>query len=248
MSRRLARGVVPPGLDLDRLLVVFDFDGTLAPLVRLPHRASIPVATRRSLSALARQIPVCVLSGRARSDLLPRLGRVRVRHAIGNHGSEWTSRPPPARLKQQIARWRRAIEPVVDRYEGVWIEDKGWSLSIHTRAVDEPQIARRVRAIVARAAPDAAVHEGKDVVNLWPPGADKAAAVERLRDRFPARTILFVGDDTNDELVFAAKISRVVTVRVGPVTRTAARWVLADQGDVAPLLAVLVAGTSPRAR
>lgn len=246
MRRRLARGVIPPGLDLERLLVVFDFDGTLAPLVRLPHRATIPLETRRSLSALARQVPVCVLSGRARADLLPRLGRVKVRHAIGNHGSEWTSNPPPRQLRARVARWRRAIEPVVERYEGAWIEDKGWSLSIHTRAVDEPKVARRVRSIVAKRAPDAAVHEGKDVVNVWPPGADKASAVERLRDKFRSRTILFVGDDTNDELVFAAKMARVVTIRVGPVTRTAARWVLADQRDVAPLLAALVASTRAR--
>src|SRR5687768_14195664 len=88
-----ARLVTPAQLsatvDLADALLVFDFDGTLAPIVRAPEKAAMRALSRRRLIAVAERQPVAVLSGRARADLLPRLAGVPLRHIVGSHGAEW---------------------------------------------------------------------------------------------------------------------------------------------------------------
>src|SRR4051794_678502 len=70
------------------VLLAFDYDGTLAPIVADPARARMRQATRRILSRLALCYPTVVISGRAHGDLRRRLGRLPLWHVIGNHGLE----------------------------------------------------------------------------------------------------------------------------------------------------------------
>ena len=70
------------------VLLAFDFDGTLAPIVQDPARARMRPQTRRLLGAVARRYPCVVISGRARHDVLKRVGSVPVWQVSGNHGLE----------------------------------------------------------------------------------------------------------------------------------------------------------------
>jgi trehalose 6-phosphate phosphatase len=225
---------------LRRALVVVDFDGTLAPIVADRARARLPAPTRRCLAALAARTPVVVLSGRARADVARRLGGVPLHRVVGNHGAEWDEGPGPAGPRRQVARWRAALAGALAGLPGVEIEDKGLSLAVHYRRAPRPAAARRaILGAVAALAPAADVTGGKRVVNLGVRGHDKAAALRRLRRRFPARPILFVGDDENDERAFAARVPGVVSVRVGPCRATRARYLLRDRRDVDRLLDAL---------
>src|SRR5258706_4856935 len=69
-----------------RLLLLLDFDGTLSPIVKNPRRASLPQATRRVLTDLARRpgVAVAIVSGRRIEDLRALVG-LPVIYA-GNHG------------------------------------------------------------------------------------------------------------------------------------------------------------------
>ena len=58
--RRLVRG---------RVLLAFDFDGTLAPIVADPPAARLRPRTRRLLAEVARKYPCVVISGRSRADV-----------------------------------------------------------------------------------------------------------------------------------------------------------------------------------
>ena len=62
--RRLVRG---------RVLLAFDFDGTLAPIVADPPAARLRPRTRRLLAEVARKYPCVVISGRSRADVARRL-------------------------------------------------------------------------------------------------------------------------------------------------------------------------------
>lgn len=89
-----------------RLLVAFDHDGVLAPLVTAPDGRAMRPATARLLREVARRHPVAVVSGRAWRDLsrlVPGHGLVRV----GNHGFE-LGRPVavPRKVAAQVAEWR----------------------------------------------------------------------------------------------------------------------------------------------
>src|SRR5262245_13897797 len=63
--------LVPPQIDdlraftRARVLLAFDYDGTLSPIAPTPERARLPQATRRLLIRVAQHYPMAVISGRA---------------------------------------------------------------------------------------------------------------------------------------------------------------------------------------
>jgi trehalose 6-phosphate phosphatase len=73
--------------------LVFDFDGTLAPIVSDPEAAAMRAETRTLLRALSCRFPCAVISGRARDDVAPRLAGTGIACVVGNHGAEWGGEP-----------------------------------------------------------------------------------------------------------------------------------------------------------
>ena len=61
---------------------------------------------------------------------------------------------------------------------------------------------------------------------------NKGAAVERLRSRFGAAAVVYLGDDTTDEHAFAVLHDNDVGIKVGPGA-TAANHRIPNQEDVA---------------
>jgi trehalose 6-phosphate phosphatase len=94
LRRRLPHLLKPRGraalteLASGRVLVVFDFDGTLAPIADRPEAARMTGRTRKLLARVARLYPCAVISGRSRRDLLRRLRRIPVVAVAGSHGAE----------------------------------------------------------------------------------------------------------------------------------------------------------------
>jgi trehalose 6-phosphate phosphatase len=114
------------------LLVGFDFDGTLAPIVAAPERAHMRPVTRRLLKAVAARYPCVVISGRSRDDLVHRLRGIPIVHVSGNHGLEpWAEEP---RYIRQTERWVQQLSPRLAPFSGIVIENKTYSISIHYRA------------------------------------------------------------------------------------------------------------------
>jgi len=225
-------------LAAERTLCAFDFDGTLAPIVSHPDRARMLVRTRRLLERLAGVYPCAVISGRARANLVRRLGGVRIAHTIGNHGAE-TAQPSTAsrRLTQS---WLLALTPALAPLPGVWIEDKGFSLALHYRQARAKGEARRAILDAVRALKGARTLGGKQVVNVLPASAPgKGAALARLRDRLRCEAVLYVGDDENDEEAFDLE-GDVVAVRIGRARNSGARYFLKNQSEIDALLELMV--------
>jgi trehalose 6-phosphate phosphatase len=72
-----------------RLVLLLDFDGTLAPIVERPELAAMPEATRDGLSRLMARpgVEVAVVSGRGLADVRERAAIPGIAYA-GNHGME----------------------------------------------------------------------------------------------------------------------------------------------------------------
>jgi trehalose 6-phosphate phosphatase len=247
---------VPPLLDasvLDnlarqRLLVALDFDGTLAPLVADRERATMRAETASQLAALCHGYPTAVISGRARADVARRLTPAQPRLIVGNHGAEWTDTvgAGPATIRRAAALLHTRLPAPMQ------LEDKSWSLSVHLH----PQAAH---AEVLSAVPMLAewlgpllaqVHlqPGHRVVNIRPSDAPhKGDALIEARRQTGMDHVLFIGDDETDEDAFRLPVSWLTGIRIGPVTETAASYVLAHQHDIDALLARLVAARTPRA-
>lgn len=230
------------GLRRTGTLLVFDFDGTIAPIVRDRTRARLGARTGALLRELAGRHPVAVLSGRSLSDLEQRLAGIPVRWLIGGHGAEWPGEPPPAGLARRVAGWRRALARRLAGVEGIDVEDKALSLSIHWRASRHPAAAAAAVERSVAGLTGAALVAGKRVLNVVPADApDKGAALERLAEESGCARLLFAGDDVTDESGFAARLHvPAVMVRVGRAPGSSARWFVRRRADVDRLIAAVL--------
>ena len=222
------------------VLLAFDYDGTLAPIVSNPKRAPMRERTRELLRTLTRLYPVAIISGRAQADALKQLGRIPVQQVIGNHGLEpWHASP---RLSREVKRWLPLLEEWFAPLSGVRIEDKTFSVAIHYRHSREKKKARAAIAKAVRSLGDVRVIGGKQVVNLVPNGVPhKGIALERERARLGCDTAIYVGDDETDEDVFRLdQPGRLLGIRVGRNLSSAAMYCIPGQAAIDDLLRVLI--------
>ncbi len=224
----------------ERALLVFDFDGTLAPIVERPADAALRPSTRALLRVASLLYPCAVVSGRARADLAPRLEGLPLVALVGNHGAEAGYGPVDQGPRRTVAGWAEALGVSLAGADGIEIEDKGLSVAVHYRRAPDRAAARhRVRAAAA-ALEGARIFGGRAVVNVAPADApDKGAAVVEILHRIGWRRALYVGDDVTDEDAFGAD-GVEVSIRIGRTHASSARWYLPAQPDVDRLLAALV--------
>ena len=230
-----------------RLLVVCDYDGTLAPIVEDPSRAVPRPESMRALRTLA-DLPgtaAGVISGRALEDLAT-LSRLPAGvHLIGSHGAEFDEGFADALDHEARAlrtRLETDLEQLVDAAPGVFLESKPASIAVHVRRA-EPSVGESVlEAVRSGPARWAGVHvtEGKAVIELAVLEMDKGEALDVLRRRADATAALFVGDDVTDERAFARLASPDVGVKVGR-GESRAEYSVPDTADVAAMLALLLA-------
>lgn len=198
-----------------RVLFAFDLDGTLAPIVDHPADARVPETMARHLRRLAMLSPVAVVTGRSVADARSRLG-FQPHYLIGNHGAEGLgSLVESSGLARLRARWRHSGAGL--RSAGVVFEDKHLSLALHYRHAIDPQDAlRAIQAWLHPLPADLSTMGGKAVVNVLQRAApDKADAVSRLLALSACESLLFAGDDVNDEPVFERARPDWLTVRIG---------------------------------
>jgi trehalose 6-phosphate phosphatase len=223
-----------------KTLLALDYDGTLAPIVDDPTKASIRPRTRELLTEVARLYPTIVITGRAQDDALRRLRGVGVYGVIGNHGLEpWHAHD---HLIAVVRSWLDRLAEPLRSVDGVRIEDKVFSLAIHYRlAPDKP----RARVEISRAVAEldrVRVVGGKQVVNLIPEGVPhKGIALERERVALGCDAAIYVGDDETDEDVFSAeRVAPLLSVRIGASRESAASYYLPRQRSINELLSTLV--------
>jgi trehalose 6-phosphate phosphatase len=219
-------------------LVVLDFDGTLAPIVADRRRARMSERTRGLLVALASRLPVAVLSGRAQADTEARVAGAGVRWAVGGHGAEWPGEPLDRARVRRVAAWRRVLSSRLRGVDGIDVEDKALSLSIHWRSARDPARAAAAVAKAAAGLPGAALVPGKKVLNVVPADApDKGDALARLVSLARCERVIYVGDDVTDEAAFRARLPvPAVMVRVGRAARSSAKWYVGRREAVDQLL------------
>jgi trehalose 6-phosphate phosphatase len=233
-------------------LYAFDFDGTLAPIVPDPAQARAADRVTRPLAHLAKLVPVAIVSGRAQRDLIERLP-CEIAYLVGNHGNEGLPEARDSSRLTEICRaWRGQLDLqlLAPEAEGVRLEDKGHSLSLHYRTAPDPVAASAFLRTLAHAlTPQPTVIDGKMVLNLLPPGAmTKFEALQVLMEHEGVNNVFFVGDDDTDEIVFERAPAHWITVRIDPGVGSAARYCLEEQASIEILLAHLLAEHADRAQ
>lgn len=224
-----------------KVLLAFDYDGTLAPLVAEPSRASLRVSTQRLLRRASQLYPCVVISGRARADARSRINGAEVRRVFGNHGAE--PAPGADAVKRRVRKWLPTLRARLDGLDGVVIENKRLSVAVHYRRASDKRATRRAILAAARRLPGVRIVGGKLAVNLLvADAADKGEALDWARAQLACDTMLYVGDDETDEDAFElARPGRLLSIRVGRKERSAAAYYIRNQGEIDRLLKMLVA-------
>ncbi|HEX5772954.1 MAG TPA: trehalose-phosphatase [Geomobilimonas sp.] len=222
-------------------LFAFDLDGTLAPIVADPDRILIPQDTRERLMRLNRMAPVAIITGRARADARKHLG-FNPRYLVGNHGAEGL--PGGEKHEEEFCRqckeWQDQLKILMPHASecGIFIENKGATLSLHYRNASDPDAANKtlVQAISQLKPPPRRI-PGKYVENIVPYGAPhKGEALSQLMRQTGWSRALFVGDDATDEDVFSLMNDRILGVRVGCEGSSLAGYCLSDQREILDVL------------
>ena len=221
------------------LVLVFDFDGTLAPIVADRSAARMRARTRRLFRQVARLYPSAVISGRGLRNIQPRLKGIKLACIIGNHGAEWTGdRGSRHTLRNTVRRWRGVLQERLGAVRGVEIEDKELSLTVHFRKTRDRRKAEAAIRRASRGLPGARAMGGKCIVNILPARSpDKGIAFRQIRKKLGGTAALYVGDDVTDEDVFKLTPNpTVLTIRVGLRRSSRASYYLKDQNEIDELL------------
>jgi trehalose 6-phosphate phosphatase len=227
--------------------LMLDFDGTLTPIVERPEMAALPLRTRGLLSILSgkERCSVAIISGRALKDLR-RLVDLRNVYYAGNHGLEIEGphlkfvHPMAKDMAKSIRKISKFLRNNLCEVEGVLIEDKGLTLSVHYRLVPQKEIIR-VKNLVGDEVgkwQNLKLTKGKKVLEVRPVmDWNKGKAVEFILKRVEQGSLpVFIGDDETDQDAFRKIRSGLSIAVMNEPTQTHASYYLRNTLEVQSLL------------
>lgn len=240
------------------MLLLTDFDGTLAELAPTPEMAVVSDEVRGELESVSRldSVTVGVVSGRRLADVARRVGPA-AEFAAGLHGLEIEGEGVAFHhyaldsVEPVIARLAHDAERQLAWCPGCYLENKTFSLTCHVRltppeladraleefeALAEPQLEARVLKLLI----------GARAVELLP-AVDwhKGRAVAWIRARVAPRvsspvSVVYLGDDRTDEDAFTALAEEDIAIGVGARPHThLIGWRLAGPASVGRFLRLL---------
>ncbi|MFO0832136.1 MAG: trehalose-phosphatase [Phycisphaerales bacterium] len=201
-----------------RLLVATDFDGTLAPLQDDPETVEPLPAAVSALSTLCRvpETHVCVISGRSLTDLWRRIPAIPGLLLRGSYGSEVHSPASQPRPGSDLDRLH-AILTRATHGTHARLERKTMGVAVHTRGLPRKEADNALTAARRAALEVQGLREfpGIDVLDFSFSAYDKATALREEIELFAPTTVVVIGDDAEDEKMFAAARPRALTIKVG---------------------------------
>lgn len=220
-------------------LLLFDYDGTLVPIVSHPAWARPDQDLLGLLGQLCAQprYTVGIVSGRRVQELAQFFEGLSL-YLVGLHGGEaitpkgtyinYVGDHSVASLAlRTLAAKARGLLQQLNQPAGFLVEDKGIALALHYRGAAPADAAKVVPQFLAWAEEssnrsDLEIIRGKKVVEVRPQGINKGKAVERMVASWPGSlcpgaAILYVGDDVTDEDAFKAlgRRKEALTIYIG---------------------------------
>ncbi len=231
------------------VLLAFDFDGVLSPIVDEPSAARPLPGSADLLAELAaaQAVRVALVSGRALADLRAVSGTPddSALLLVGSHGAEQSGTGGGAAALTDDAAARlqtltAAFERIAADRPGAHVERKPTAVVLHTRRAGRDDAAAATELALA-AADEVSGHVtlGKEVVEVAFVETGKGMALQRLREQVGAQSVLYAGDDVTDENAFAVLGPTDLGIKVGEGDTRAAQRV-ADPVAVREVLRHLV--------
>ncbi|OGP05388.1 MAG: trehalose-phosphatase [Deltaproteobacteria bacterium GWA2_38_16] len=210
-------------------LFAFDYDGTLTPLTSKISEARLPLKTQKLLETLYLYTPIVIVSGRSITDLKT-LCSFTPTLFIGNHGLEGLKLEKKLKINfyKICKKWKKQLLNITPDIQGIELEDKKYSLSIHYRNV---RAKVNTKALLLRHLsklyPTPKIVFGKSVINILPFSKfNKGTSLKIAMHQLKMKRAIYVGDDQTDEDVFCLPTHSILKIRIGKKNNSHAHFYL----------------------
>lgn len=241
------------------ILLAFDYDGTLTPIVKRPELARLSHTMKGLLNTLSENpfFNLVIISGRSLNEIKKLVGIKKIIYA-GNHGLELKGpyfrylNPRAKKSQPDILKIYKLLSKELAHLKGVLVENKGLSLSVHYRLVrGKNNLAELNKIFYQVIKPFQAKKKirltfGKKVNEIRPPVKwDKGKCLKYLLRKTPQFRFkllpVVLGDDRTDEDMFKAVKDKGISVFVGrPGISSFARYYLRNVAEVKKFLEKLI--------
>ncbi|MCB1776025.1 MAG: trehalose-phosphatase [Candidatus Competibacteraceae bacterium] len=236
-----------------RLALVFDYDGTLTPLVDHPRLAHLDPALREVLAQLAAwpRITVGVVSGRALDNLIDTVKLDTLSYG-GSTGLELYMAGERRVTDEALASCAfldplcATVEESMTAYPGAWVEKKPFGFTVHYRLLAGDRVEPLRTQTFSLLAPHADrlyLLDNPLAIEVLPAiGQDKGTALRSIvaQSGVEPVTVLYAGDALNDEAALTATVEMGgIALGIGPEAPAAAQYRLPDPMALHELLAML---------
>ena len=234
------------------VVLFFDYDGTVTPIVSHPKDAHLSEAMRNTLIKLSNQCTLAVISGRGLNDIKSRVGIKGIYYA-GSHGYEIEGPSikmeykPALEFVETFDTLEKELREALAKVEGALVERKKFSIALHYRNVSksEEYLVEIAADEAVRRYPKVRKGYGKKVYELLPDLEwNKGKALEWLMKAIHIEKrgsqIFYIGDDITDEDAFSAIKTYGIGILVGSEARTTgAQYKLRDTDQTLHFLEIL---------
>ena len=234
------------------VVLFFDYDGTVTPIVSHPKDAHLSEAMRNMLIKLSNQCTLAVISGRGLNDIKSRVGIKGIYYA-GSHGYEIEGPSikmeykPALEFVETFDALEKELREALAKVEGALVERKKFSIALHYRNVSksEEYLVEIAADEAVRRYPKVRKGYGKKVYELLPDLEwNKGKALEWLMKAIHIEKrgsqIFYIGDDITDEDAFSAIKTYGIGILVGAQARTTgAQYKLRDTDQTLRFLEIL---------
>ena len=187
--------------------LITDVDGTISHTASTPQQATVTPLCRQYLSTLGQRLAlVAAVSGRPAVEVKNMIG-IDLMVYIGNHGLErWVE--GHSEFTKDAQGYSKLTKAVIKEFtrllsiEGIRVEDKGITATIHYRLCPDPQSAERAIIATLASLPQARslrIMQGRMAIALLPPvAANKGTATLELIQEYNLHSGLYLGDEVTD--------------------------------------------------
>jgi trehalose 6-phosphate synthase/phosphatase len=234
--------------EAEKRCLLFDYDGTLAPITRTPSLAVPDAKLVNFLNRLTldKGNHVSIISGREADILDKWFGQMPIT-LVAEHGA--SIRKNGEQWRQEVSasdKWKDQIRPLlkffVSRCAGSFIEEKKNTIAWHYRNTQAGLGFTRSRELLNNLTQliqnsPLQVVDGNKVIEVRISGFDKGVTALKIVNEVNPDFILCIGDDITDEDMFKAleQKSKAYTIKVG-YGSTSAKYTIISQAQVVPLI------------
>ncbi|GLI52460.1 trehalose-phosphatase [Thermodesulfovibrio yellowstonii] len=226
-----------------KIFILFDFDGTLVPLMKNPDDCYLPDHIKEDFNQIKKKAKIGIISGRDLEDLKKRISVEGIYYS-GSHGLQIEGpdikyiNSDAERLKSVLDEVYTKVKNLSYKISGTIVERKSLSFALHYRQVDV-KLRRELKNLffgVLSSFGDRNIKilKGKMVFEVLPAiDWNKGKTVSFILEKSGRKNLpIFVGDDITDETVFKEIKDEGLTVRIGYSKKTLAKYFLKNQSEV----------------